>query len=56
MMKEIELVFHNEGLRSYIEVDLCRECPDRIIRAAVAIIRRFFILAISLICWETILR
>lgn len=27
MFKEIELVFHNQGLRSYIEVDLCRECP-----------------------------
>lgn len=27
MIKEIELVFHNQGLRSYIEVDLCRECP-----------------------------
>ena len=54
MMKEIELVFHNEGLRSYIEVDLC-DVPDRIIRAAVAIIRRFYP-AISLICWETILR
>jgi hypothetical protein len=27
MQKEIKLVFHNQGLRSYIEVDLCRECP-----------------------------
>lgn len=27
MQKEIKLVFHNNGLRSYIEVDLCRECP-----------------------------
>lgn len=27
MEKEITLVFHNEGLRSYIEVDLCAECP-----------------------------
>lgn len=25
--KSIELIFHNLGLRSYIEVDLCRECP-----------------------------
>lgn len=27
MNKDIELVFHNRGLRSYIEVDLCAECP-----------------------------
>ncbi|MEN6391924.1 MAG: hypothetical protein ABFD04_16025 [Syntrophomonas sp.] len=27
MSKEIRLVFHNRGLRSYIEVDLCYECP-----------------------------
>jgi hypothetical protein len=27
MEKDISLVFHNEGLRSYIEVDLCAECP-----------------------------
>lgn len=27
MDKEIKLVFHNEGLRSYIEVDLCAQCP-----------------------------
>lgn len=27
MLKQIELVFYNRGLRSYIEVDLCRECP-----------------------------
>ncbi|MEA4923746.1 MAG: hypothetical protein VB084_00390 [Syntrophomonadaceae bacterium] len=27
MEKEITLVFHNQGLRSYIEVDLCAECP-----------------------------
>ncbi|CFX79859.1 Uncharacterized [Syntrophomonas zehnderi OL-4] len=27
MSKEITLVFNNEGLRSYIEVDLCAECP-----------------------------
>ncbi len=27
MKKEITIVFHNEGLRSYIEVDLCAECP-----------------------------
>lgn len=27
MEKEIRLVFHNHGLRSYIEVDLCRQCP-----------------------------
>jgi hypothetical protein len=27
MDKEIEIVFHNRGLRSYIEVDLCAECP-----------------------------
>jgi hypothetical protein len=27
MDKEIKLVFHNCGLRSYIEVDLCAECP-----------------------------
>jgi len=27
MMKDIELIFHNEGLRSYIEVDLCMDCP-----------------------------
>ena len=25
--REIRLTFHNRGLRSYIEVDLCRECP-----------------------------
>lgn len=25
--KEIRITFHNSGLRSYIEVDLCRECP-----------------------------
>ncbi len=25
--KEIRLTFHNRGLRSYIEVDLCSECP-----------------------------
>ncbi|MGE5380339.1 MAG: hypothetical protein ACM3NT_04645 [Methylocystaceae bacterium] len=24
---EIKLVFHNQGLRSYIEVDLCADCP-----------------------------
>lgn len=27
MHTEINLVFHKKGLRSYIEVDLCRECP-----------------------------
>ena len=27
MVKEINLVFHNHGLRSFIEVDLCAECP-----------------------------
>ncbi len=27
MNKNIELVFHNKGLRSYIEVDLCMDCP-----------------------------
>ncbi len=27
MAKEINLVFHNRGLRSFIEVDLCTECP-----------------------------
>lgn len=27
MDKEITLVFHNQGLRSFIEVDLCAECP-----------------------------
>lgn len=27
MEKEINLIFHNQGLRSYIEVDLCAECP-----------------------------
>lgn len=25
--REVNLVFYNQGLRSYIEVDLCRECP-----------------------------
>lgn len=27
MEKVITLVFHNQGLRSYIEVDLCAQCP-----------------------------
>ncbi len=27
MIRNIELVFHNKGLRSYIEVDLCMDCP-----------------------------
>lgn len=27
MEKEVTLVFHNQGLRSYIELDLCAECP-----------------------------
>lgn len=27
MDKEVTLTFHNQGLRSYIEVDLCAECP-----------------------------
>lgn len=27
MNRQITLVFHNQGLRSYIEVDLCAECP-----------------------------
>ncbi|HWP97211.1 MAG TPA: hypothetical protein VN426_10230 [Syntrophomonadaceae bacterium] len=27
MEHEIGLIFHNRGLRSYIEVDLCRQCP-----------------------------
>ncbi len=27
MDKEITLIFHNQGLRTYIEVDLCAECP-----------------------------
>lgn len=27
MDKEINLIFHNLGLRTYIEVDLCAECP-----------------------------
>ncbi|MGI5921454.1 MAG: hypothetical protein ACOX6I_06930 [Syntrophomonadaceae bacterium] len=27
MEKEVKVVFHNHGLRSFIEVDLCRECP-----------------------------
>ncbi|MDD3852481.1 MAG: hypothetical protein PHD40_02350 [Syntrophomonadaceae bacterium] len=26
-MKEVKLTFHNNGLRSYIDVDLCSECP-----------------------------
>lgn len=27
MIKDIAIVFHNQGLRSFIEVDLCAECP-----------------------------
>lgn len=27
MQKDIKLIFHNQGLRSYIEVDLCSQCP-----------------------------
>ncbi len=27
MQKEISITFHNKGLRSYIEVDLCADCP-----------------------------
>ena len=27
MSKDINLIFHNLGLRTYIEVDLCAECP-----------------------------
>lgn len=27
MVREINLVFHRRGLRSFIEVDLCAECP-----------------------------
>jgi len=27
VVKEITLIFHNLGLRTYIEVDLCAECP-----------------------------
>lgn len=27
MNKDITLIFHNQGLRSFIEVDLCAECP-----------------------------
>jgi hypothetical protein len=27
MNQEIGLIFHNRGLRSYIELELCRECP-----------------------------
>lgn len=26
-MKEVKLTFHNNGLRSYIDVDLCSQCP-----------------------------
>lgn len=29
MDKEINLIFHNLGLRTYIEVDLCGECPRK---------------------------
>ncbi len=29
MDKTITMIFHNLGLRSYIEVDLCRECPRK---------------------------
>src|SRR5690606_21028372 len=29
MLKEINLVFHRRGLRSFIEVDLCADCPRR---------------------------
>jgi len=29
MLKEINLVFHRRGLRSFIEVDLCIDCPRR---------------------------
>lgn len=27
MLKKLELTFHNRGLRSFIELDLCAECP-----------------------------
>lgn len=27
MEQEINMIFHNRGLRSYIEVDLCAQCP-----------------------------
>jgi hypothetical protein len=27
MQKDITITFHNKGLRSYIEVDLCSDCP-----------------------------
>jgi hypothetical protein len=27
MKKDITLIFHNQGLRSFIEVDLCAQCP-----------------------------
>jgi len=29
MLQEINLVFHRQGLRSFIEVDLCADCPRR---------------------------
>lgn len=29
MLQEINLVFHRRGLRSFIEVDLCTDCPRR---------------------------
>lgn len=29
MLQEINLVFHRRGLRSFIEVDLCSNCPRR---------------------------
>lgn len=29
MEEEIQIVFHNAGLRSYIEVSLCTKCPTR---------------------------
>lgn len=27
MQKEVHLIFHNRGLRSFIEIDLCLDCP-----------------------------
>ncbi len=27
MQKEVQITFYNRGLRSYIEIDLCSECP-----------------------------
>lgn len=27
MLKDVQMTFYNQGLRSYIEVDLCSQCP-----------------------------